>query len=71
MAQRCEGYKRTGGAFTFGTPVWRRCESEATVMVTAEQDGTVSSFPVCHSCWSEAVERGITIVEATPILEDE
>lgn len=73
---RCEGYRRRGGAFTFGPVTWKQCEEEAVVNITVEQteDGRVfkKTYPACMTCWNEAIEdRNINVLKATPIMEEE
>lgn len=68
MATRCEGWRRYGGAFTFGPVVWKQCEDEATVMLKLRQEmEEVKDFPSCHTCWQEAVAKKIEILKAEPI----
>lgn len=68
---RCEGWRRIGGAFGMGLPVWSQCENEASVEITATQDGQTKTFPACQVCCEEAVEHGIEIVSVRPILAAE
>ena len=65
---RCEGYRRYGGAFTFGPVIWRQCENEALVVLETDQDGETQQFPACAICWNESLEAGILIISARPIL---
>ena len=64
---RCEGWTRTGGAFTLGPVKWSQCESEATVLLTVVQDGEQQCMPSCVACWQEGIKSGIEIVKAEPI----
>ena len=64
---RCEGYRRYGGAFSLGPPVWRQCENDATVILKIEQDGNVGDLPGCHECWKEAQEKRLRILEVKPL----
>lgn len=66
-AVRCEGWRRYGGAFTLGPVTWQQCKENATVMLKCEQDGKVQTLPGCAACWSEALEKGIKVLQATPI----
>ena len=63
---RCEGWRRTGGAFSFGPVKWSQCENNAIVMLKVSQK-EVKEFPACIECWNEAIERGIEIIEARPL----
>lgn len=66
---RCEGWRRYGGAFSFGPPVWRQCENEAIVVLTVEQE-KIEELPACLECWNEARERDIKIWRAEPLREN-
>ena len=63
---RCEGWRRTGGAFTLGKPVWSQCENDAIVMLEVEQEKT-EKMPSCLECWNEAKEKGIKVLSAEPL----
>ena len=63
---RCEGWRRTGGAFSFGPVKWSQCENNAIVMLEVRQK-EVKEFPACIECWNEAIGRGIEIMEARPL----
>lgn len=68
---RCDGWRRHGGAFTIGRPVWSQCENDATVLLTIEQEGKVlTDSPACAECWAEGIERGIKQLSAKPITKD-
>ncbi len=64
---QCEGWRRNGGAFTFGPVEWKQCQKNALVMVTLKQDGEVQTFPACLECWMEALDRELEIIEVKPI----
>lgn len=64
---QCEGWQRTGGAFSFGPVKWEQCEEEATVMLTSVQQKVESTLPACQKYWTEAIERGIEIKTAMPL----
>lgn len=64
---QCEGWRRSGGAFTLGPVQWKRCENDAIVNLTVEQDGKIQTIPACMQCWGEGLERGIDVKSATPI----
>jgi len=66
MAQ-CEGWRRYGGAFSFGPVKWVQCENEATVLLTVVQKGTEAEMPACSTCWQEAIDNKIEIKEAKPL----
>lgn len=55
---RCEGYRRYGGAFSFGPPQWRQCTNHASVMIHVEQDGNNDSYPSCFECIDEILTHG-------------
>lgn len=63
---RCEGWRRFGGAFTLGPVRWEQCKETGTVMLKTNQGGAVTTLPACPKCWAEAVENKI-VIEATPI----
>lgn len=63
---RCEGWRRNGGAFTFGPVKWSQCENNATVILEVVQE-EVEQLPACMVCWQEAIEKGIKINHAKPI----
>lgn len=65
---QCEGWRRYGGAFSFGPPQWRQCENAATMVLTVTQKDVTQDVPACNECWGEACATdGIKIVEAKPI----
>jgi len=64
---RCEGYKKPG-AFQLAPPKWKRCSSEATVMLTLKQEFT-ETFPSCDECWQECIKRGMEIIAVEPIQD--
>lgn len=71
-APRCEGYRRYGGAFSFGPARWEQCRETATVMLTMIQDGNTEQqrLPACGMCWAEAARtHEIHIQTAEPIVE--
>jgi hypothetical protein len=57
MAIRCEGYRRRGGAFTFGPVVWKQCGNDAEVELIIVQDKKKSAVPSCVFCWNEAISN--------------
>ncbi len=68
---RCEGWRRYGGAFSFGPAKWEQCESDAIVNLTVRQaDSEEEVQPACKACWIEAVgNAGIEILKAEPLEE--
>lgn len=66
MPTRCQGYRRYGGMFTLGPVKWVQCENDAVVILEVSQE-SVEAFPACMDCWSEAIERKISILSARPI----
>jgi hypothetical protein len=54
---QCEGYRRTGGAFTIGPVKWEQCPEDAVVILTVEQEGKTQDFPACLKCWKETLEN--------------
>ena len=69
---RCEGWRRHGGAFTFGPVTWEQCEEEGEVMLTVKQDDETTTLPACKTCWQECIDNEkIEVVSAVPIVEKE
>ena len=64
---RCEGWRRYGGAFSFGKPRWVQCEMAAVVTLRVKQDNVISDQPACLKCWNEAKENKIPIISATAL----
>lgn len=64
---RCEGWTRTGGAFSFGPVIWTQCEKEATVRLRVVQEGKESTLPACNDCWKRAIEEKISILQVLPL----
>jgi len=64
---RCEGWRRTGGAFTLGQVEWKQCEKEAIVMLKVKQ-GKEETLPACLECWNECKEKKIEILGAEPLI---
>lgn len=69
MAKRCEGWRRTGGAFSFGPPTWVQCPNKASVILEVQQDGVIEKMPSCTTCWKEAIDKHIKILSVEPIME--
>ena len=67
---QCEGWRRYGGIMTFGPPRWEQCKNEATINMTVEQEGKVSTLPACNICWNEAIERDMKIIKTEPIINN-
>ena len=68
---RCEGWRRSGGAFTLGLPQWVQCENDATVMLTIEQEKVTETLPACKKCWQEAIDKKIKILGVVPIIDSQ
>lgn len=64
---RCEGWRRHGGAFTFGPVTWKQCENKGIVTLKFKDGEKVKTLPACKECWAECLANGITIIEARPI----
>lgn len=65
---RCEGWSRTGGAFTLGPVKWEQCKSDAIVNLKFKQGNEpVKTLPACKACWEECFKNGIEIITSTPI----
>jgi hypothetical protein len=64
--KRCEGYRKYGGAFSFGPPVWEQCKENAIVELTIKQEKT-ETFPACKTCWNEVLENKIKVVNVIPL----
>ena len=69
MAIQCEGWRRKGGAFTFGPVNWSQCENDAIVNITVTQDGKTETMPGCKTCWNEAIDNKIEISEVVPMKD--
>lgn len=69
----CEGYRRKGGAFTFGPPRWIKCENDATATIEFKQGNEdIATLPACTKCWNECIEnKDIAIISVKPIKEKE
>lgn len=68
-SMRCEGWKRTGGAFTFGPVSWKQCENQAVVMLKVRQEKE-EELPACLECWHECKENKIEILAVEPLNND-
>ncbi len=67
MKTKCEGYRRYGGAFSFGPVVWEQCKKKAIVELIVVQGKKQITFPACMTCWDEAISNDIRIIKAKPI----
>jgi len=67
---RCEGWRRYGGAFTFGSVTWKQCENDAIVNLTVIQERKKETLPACLDCWNECIEKKIKIVKVVPIEKE-
>lgn len=64
---RCEGHRRTGGAFTFGPVRWVQCENDAIVLISVKQPtGDVEDSPACAQCWQESISNKAEITSVKP-----
>lgn len=71
-ALRCDGWRRTGNAFSFGPMIWTQCENDAVVLLTVEQEGgIVEDSPACAACWEEGRKLGLKQLDARPIMPKE
>ena len=64
---RCEGWRRYGGAFTFGPPQWVQCHEDATVLITHKTKDGEETTPGCNRCWEECIENNVEIIKVVPI----
>ena len=66
---QCEGWRRTGGALSFGPVKWIQCENKATIMLQFKQgDEDITALGACPVYWKECIEHDdITIINASPI----
>ncbi len=66
---KCEGYRRSGGVFTFGPVKWVQCENTATVKIKFKQrDEPIDTLPACNDCWQECIKgKNVNILSVTPI----
>lgn len=69
MSEKCEGYRRYGGAFTMGPVQWVPCTETATVIIRVRQKNKdIDELPACLTCWGEAMENdGMEVLSARPI----
>lgn len=65
--QDCRGWRRYGGIFTMGRPIWEQCPEPATVVLTVRQEGVQQEFPACQACWQECIENAVEILDVRPI----
>lgn len=61
---KCDGWRRYGGAFSMGPPEWKQCTNEATVELTIVQDDKKSEMAACNLCWEEARNTPSIIIES-------
>ena len=55
MLTQCEGYRRTGGAFSFGPVKWAQCKEHAVFMLEFIQEKKEERMPACMTCLNEAL----------------
>lgn len=51
---KCEGWRREGGAFTLGRPIWTQCKNDPIVMLKVK--GNDKYMPSCSDCWQETID---------------
>ena len=68
-AVRCEGWRRIGGAMSFGPPEWTQCENNAVVMLDVVQDKKREKLPACQTCLQEALATRSVNVLAVESLD--
>ena len=70
--QRCEGWRRNGGAFAFGPVKWCQCKEEAIVLITFEQGKEKkTTLPACKVCWEDCISaKNIKILDVRPITNE-
>lgn len=79
IKNQCEGYRRRGGIFTFGSVKWERCQNEGVVLLTVQyvryaasrpdgKDDVTKALPACNDCWKECkANEEIRILAVEPI----
>jgi len=71
IPNRCQGWRRYGGVFTIGIPVWEQCKEVGTVMIKFKDEKGVRQLPACPHCWKETMKQeGLKILSVTPILPE-
>lgn len=69
ILNQCDGWVRTGGAFTVGgTPEWEQCKNEATMVVTVQQE-TIEDMACCDECLQRIGDYNIPVLDQV-YLED-
>lgn len=68
---RCDAWRRKGGAFTLGPPVWRQCENAAIVLLTIQQEDKLVDSPACVVCWEEGRQAGLKYLDVKPVTPAE
>lgn len=67
IPNRCEGWRRHGGAFTLGPVHWEQCASQGAVILTISNGKEIKTLPACKKCWEECIENKLNIIKVTPI----
>ena len=68
MTKQCEGWRRSGGAFSFGPVKWEQCKKDAVVELVVIQDKKETTIPSCMICWDKAMGNDkIKIKHAEPL----
>lgn len=68
--QQCQGWRRTGGAFSLGPVSWKQCKETPTVLLMVRQNGKTEKMAACATCWQECIENQLEIMSAIPIKEN-
>ena len=64
---RCEGWRRYGGAFTFGPVEWKQCAKDGIVLIRFMDGKEERTLPACFECWQECIDNKVKILEVSPI----
>jgi len=68
---RCEGWRRHGGAFSFGPPKWEQCENDATVTIELKHEGKIFTVPGCNICWQECIDnKTMDVISIKPLADE-
>jgi len=70
IPNRCQGWHRTGGAFTLGPTVWRQCTNRGVVMITFKENKEFKRMPACAECWQLCIDKHLHITKTTPIRKE-
>jgi hypothetical protein len=70
MKNRCQGWRRYGGMFTFGPVRWVQCKNKGVALLTTynSDNGEIQKpKPACVDCWIECIESEVLIIKAVQI----